>query len=47
MNKGQLIDRVAKDCNISKTNAEQLLSSILNTISKSVAAGDNCRCGVT
>lgn len=40
MNKGELIEKVAKDCDMSKTNAEQVLSSILSTITEAVAADD-------
>jgi len=40
MNKGDLVDKVAQDCGMSKTAAEQALNSVLGTISEAVAAGD-------
>ncbi|WP_319549491.1 HU family DNA-binding protein [Desulfogranum marinum] len=40
MNKGDLIEQVAKDCDMSKAAAEQVLASILTTITNAVAAGD-------
>jgi len=40
MNKGDLIEKVAKECGLSKTASEQVLSSILNAITGAVTAGD-------
>lgn len=40
MNKADLIEKVAKDCDMTKTFAEQVLNSILSAITDSVAAGD-------
>jgi DNA-binding protein HU-beta len=40
MNKGDLVEKVAQDCNISKAAAEQALNSIMDAISEAVSAGD-------
>lgn len=40
MNKADLIEKVAKDCDMTKAFAEQVLNSILSAITDSVAAGD-------
>lgn len=40
MNKGELIDKIAKDSDMSKTDSEKVLNSILSTITDAVAAGD-------
>ncbi|MBM9616018.1 HU family DNA-binding protein [Desulfobulbus rhabdoformis] len=40
MNKADLIEKVAKDCDMTKALTEQVLNSILNTITDAVAAGD-------
>jgi DNA-binding protein HU-beta len=40
MNKGDLVEKVAQDCNISKASAEQALNSVLGSITNAVAAGD-------
>ncbi|MBU1420125.1 MAG: HU family DNA-binding protein [Proteobacteria bacterium] len=40
MNKGELIEKVATDCNISKTVADQALNSVLAAITGAVATGD-------
>jgi DNA-binding protein HU-beta len=40
MNKGELIEKVAKNSEMSKTDAEKALSSILDTIAAAVATGD-------
>jgi DNA-binding protein HU-beta len=40
MNKADLIERVAKDCDMTKALAEQVLNSILSAITDSVAAAD-------
>ena len=40
MNKGDLAEKVAKDCALSKTAADQVLNSVLGAITDAVAAGD-------
>lgn len=40
MNKGDLVEKVAQDCGLSKAAAEQALNSVLGAISDAVAAGD-------
>ena len=40
MTKGDLAEKVAQDCNLSKAAAEQALNSVLGTITNAVAAGD-------
>lgn len=40
MNKGDLLEKVAKDCNMSKTTADQVLTSIVSAITDAVAAGE-------
>jgi DNA-binding protein HU-beta len=40
MNKADLIEKVAKDCDMTKVVAEQVLNSVLSAITDSVAAGD-------
>jgi len=40
MNKGDLVEKVAKECDLSKAAAEKALNSILDTISGAMAAGD-------
>jgi DNA-binding protein HU-beta len=40
MNKGDLVEKVAQDCNISKVSAEQALNGVLGAISSAVATGD-------
>jgi DNA-binding protein HU-beta len=40
MNKGDLVEKVAQDCSISKAMAEQALNSIMDAISEAVSAGD-------
>ncbi len=40
MNKGDLVEKIAKECDITKAAAEQVCSSILGTITKAVAKGD-------
>jgi len=40
MNKGELIEKVAKDCIISKAAADQALNSVLGAITDAVASGD-------
>ncbi len=40
MNKGNLIEKIAKDCDMSKAATEQVLKSILGTITEAVEEGD-------
>ncbi len=40
MNKGELIEKVAKDCNMSKAAADQALNSVIEAITGAVAEGD-------
>jgi DNA-binding protein HU-beta len=40
MNKGDLIEKVAKDCDMTKAAVDQAFSSILATITKAIAEGD-------
>lgn len=40
MNKADLIERVAKDCDMTRVVAEQVLNSVLGTITTAVSAGD-------
>ncbi|TKB25852.1 HU family DNA-binding protein [Desulfopila sp. IMCC35006] len=40
MNKGDLIEKVARECGLSKTASDQVLNSILNAITGAVATGD-------
>ncbi|MBB5348365.1 HU family DNA-binding protein [Desulfoprunum benzoelyticum] len=40
MNKGELIEKVAKDSDLSKADTEKVLNCILNAITEAVAAGD-------
>jgi len=40
MNKGDLVGKVAKDCELSKAAAEKALNSVLGAIEDAVAAGD-------
>ena len=40
MNKGDLVEKVAQDCNMTKASAEQALNSVLGVITNAVAAGD-------
>jgi len=40
MNKGELVDKVAKECELGKAVAEQALSSIFGAITDAMAAGD-------
>jgi len=40
MNKGDLVEKVAKECDLSKAAAEKALNSILDAISDAMAAGD-------
>ena len=40
MNKGELIDRLAQDCELTKATAEKVLNSTLEAFLDAVAAGD-------
>ncbi len=40
MNKSELIEKVAQDCNMSKAAADQALNSVLEAITGAVAEGD-------
>ncbi|MBM9604496.1 HU family DNA-binding protein [Desulfopila inferna] len=40
MNKGELIEKVAKNSGLSKTDAEKALKSILDAIAEAVGKGD-------
>ena len=40
MNKSELIEKVAQECNLSKTVADQALNSVLGAITTAVAKGD-------
>ncbi|KJS00252.1 MAG: hypothetical protein VR65_08905 [Desulfobulbaceae bacterium BRH_c16a] len=40
MNKSDLLEKVTKDCNISKSAADQVLTSIIGAITDAVSSGD-------
>ena len=40
MNKGELVDAVASNANLSKTDAENALNAFINTVQSAIAAGD-------
>jgi len=40
MNKGDLVEKVAQECDLSKAAAEKALNSILGAITDAVATGD-------
>ena len=40
MNKGELVDAIASEANLSKSDAESALNAFINQIQSSVAAGD-------
>ncbi|MGK7908872.1 MAG: HU family DNA-binding protein [Synechococcus sp.] len=40
MNKGELVDAVAMEAGVSKKNAEEILSAMLDVITTTVASGD-------
>ncbi len=40
MNKGELVEKVAKECELSKAAAEQVVVSIFGAITDAMAAGD-------
>ena len=41
MNKAQLIETIAKSCNLTKVDCENVLNSALDSIKKSVKKGDD------
>lgn len=43
MNKAELIERVSKETNISKTDVEKTLNSTIDTIKKSIKKGDDVK----
>lgn len=40
MNKGELVEKVAKECELGKAAAEQVLASVFGTITDAMAAGE-------
>jgi DNA-binding protein HU-beta len=40
MNKGELVAKVAKDCDVSKAVAEKALNSVMEAILEAMSAGD-------
>ena len=40
MNKGELVEKVAKECELSKAAAEQELASVLGAITDAITAGE-------
>ena len=40
MNKGELVEKVAKKCELGKATAEQVLASVFGAITDAMAAGD-------
>ena len=40
MNKSDLIEKVAKECNMSKSAADQALNSVLSAVTDAVSEGD-------
>jgi DNA-binding protein HU-beta len=40
MNKRDIVEKVAQDCNLTKSAVEQVLNGFLGTISKAVTAGE-------
>ena len=40
MNKGELVDAIASDANLSKTDAEHALNAFINAVQAAVADGD-------
>ena len=40
MNKSDLVEKVAKDCDISKAVAEKAISSVMDAIMEAMSAGD-------
>jgi DNA-binding protein HU-beta len=40
VNKGELVDAIASDTNLSKTDAENALNAFINTVQNTIASGD-------
>ena len=40
MNKGELVDAIASESNLSKTDAESALNAFINTVQNTIASGD-------
>jgi DNA-binding protein HU-beta len=40
VNKGELVDAVASNANLSKTDAENAINAFINTVQSAIAAGD-------
>ena len=40
MNKGELVEKIAKECELGKAAAEQVLASVFGAITDAMAAGD-------
>ncbi len=40
MNKGELVEKIAANCEVSKASAEQILNNMLGVITEAVADGD-------
>ena len=40
MNKGELVDAIANDANISKTDAESALNEFINSVQSSISSGE-------
>ena len=40
MNKGELVDAIASDANISKTDAEGALNAFINAVQSAITAGE-------
>jgi DNA-binding protein HU-beta len=40
VNKGELVDSIASEANLSKTDAENALNAFINTVQGSISAGD-------
>ena len=40
MNKGELVDAIASETNMSKTDAENALNAFINTVQNTISSGD-------
>ena len=40
MNKGELVDAIASEANLSKSDAENALNAFINTVQNTISAGD-------
>ena len=40
VNKGELVDAIASESNLSKTDAENALNAFINTVQNTIASGD-------